>query len=93
VRCFYQLFGVKGLRIWDKNVWKGCVWLKTRISRRYCEIRHDPCGSTKGRQMFLYQRSKLRKYKNSGPSSYDRLDIRTTWVTTKKFSFDLRLKS
>jgi hypothetical protein len=28
----------------------------------------------------------------SGPSSYDRLDIRTTWVTTKNFSFDLRPK-
>jgi hypothetical protein len=37
------------------------------------------------------------KYKSngwySGPSSYDRLDIRTTWVTTKNFSFDLRPKS
>jgi hypothetical protein len=29
----------------------------------------------------------------SGPSSYDRLYIRTTWVTTKNFSFDLRPKS
>jgi hypothetical protein len=29
----------------------------------------------------------------SGPSSYDRLDIRTTWVTTKNFSLDLRPKS
>jgi hypothetical protein len=29
----------------------------------------------------------------SGPSSYDRLDIRTTWVTAKNFSFDLRPKS
>jgi hypothetical protein len=27
----------------------------------------------------------------SGPSSYDRLDIRKTWVTTKNFSFDLRV--
>jgi hypothetical protein len=25
----------------------------------------------------------------SGPSSYDRLDIRTTWVTTKVLSYDL----
>jgi hypothetical protein len=29
----------------------------------------------------------------SGTSIYDRLDIRTTWVTTKNFSFDLRSKS
>jgi hypothetical protein len=28
----------------------------------------------------------------SGPSSYDRLDIRTTWVTTKNFSFGLATK-
>jgi hypothetical protein len=33
------------------------------------------------------------KMKYSGPSSYDRVDIRTTWVTTKKISFDLRPKS
>jgi hypothetical protein len=32
-------------------------------------------------------------YIHSGPSSYDRLDIRTTWVTTKNFSFGLRPKS
>jgi hypothetical protein len=32
-------------------------------------------------------------YYYSGPSSYDRLDIRTTWVTTKNYSFDLRPKS
>jgi hypothetical protein len=29
----------------------------------------------------------------SAPSSYDRLDLRTTWVTNKNFSFDLRPKS
>jgi hypothetical protein len=30
---------------------------------------------------------------NGVQSSYDRLDIRTTWVTTKNFSFDFRPKS
>jgi hypothetical protein len=67
------------------------VWHKKYTAT--CEGSAEVLALTRDPQVPEVWRPKRHTETYSGPSSYDRLDIRTTWVMTKKISFDLRPKS